>query len=135
MSTDESGDSSSLTDLSVVDEILQILYWMRGESLGTDVNATDLNRFLSISEEVIEPILRRLEAAGLVEGVDTGESERPRFRLTDPGAVEGARRFADEFADMTKAGHGECGDSGCDCQRTGDPADCEHRPMGASTST
>ena len=39
-------------------------------------------------------------------------------------------RFADEFADLTKPGHGECGDPDCDCQRTGSPEDCLHRVVG-----
>ena len=41
-----------------------------------------------------------------------------RYALTEEGAREGGRRFADEFKDLTKPGHGECGDPDCECQQT-----------------
>jgi len=51
----------------------------------------------------------------------------PRYELTATGVREGGRRFADEFANLTRPGHGECADPNCQCQRTEDPADCSHR--------
>lgn len=46
-----------------------------------------------------------------------------RYRLSDIGHKEGARRFADAFEEMTKPAHGECS-ADCDCQ--GDPTKCKH---------
>lgn len=111
-------------DVAVVDEILQILYWLRGEGLAADVATVDLERWLSVTSSEIEPALRRMAGLGLVE-----QTETSRFRLTRRGDREGGRRFADEFSDMTKPGHGECGDPDCDCATTGDPADCRHNVL------
>jgi hydrogenase maturation protease len=103
------------------DEILQILYWLKGEGLAEDAGAVDLERWLAMNALEIEPALLRLCDLALVEETASG-----RFRLTSTGAREGGRRFADEFANMTKPGHGECGDPDCECNETGDPADCRH---------
>lgn len=107
--------------VSEVDEILQILFWLQGEGLGDEVAPVELKRWLTLDAEAIGPVLERMARHGLVETVEGG-----RFRLTDDGRREGGRRFADEFSDMTKPGHGECGDPDCDCNATGDPADCRH---------
>lgn len=124
--TDNSKDTESLAGLTAVDEILQILYWLRGEGLGTEVSARNLVRFLPMSEEAIEPLLSRMAEARLVVRVASSVDDLARYRLTDQGASEGGRRFADEFADIARPGHGECGDPSCDCHQTGDPADCHH---------
>ena len=107
------------------DEVLQVMYWLRGEALAQDVSAGDLARFTGASELELDGLLERLALLGLVQSVPgTGGA---RYALTAEGVREGGRRFADEFADMTKPGHGECGDPECDCHRTGSPADCAHR--------
>lgn len=108
-------------DVTLVDELLQILFWLRGESLLPDASAKDLERWLSRPPSEIEPILRRMVSLDLVEPVSDD-----RFRLTERGIAAGGRRFSDEFSDMTKPGHGECGDPDCECQDSGDPADCRH---------
>lgn len=107
--------------VSQIDETLQILYWLEGEGLAQEVGTVDLERWLSLDAEVIEPVLERMAGLGLVEPTTDG-----RYRLTGLGRSEGGRRFADEFSDMTKPGHGECGDPDCECYATGDPADCRH---------
>jgi hydrogenase maturation protease len=107
--------------VSHIDETLQILFWLDGEGLAKQAGASDLERWLSLDADAIEPVLARMAELGLVERA-SGE----RYRLTDRGKSEGGRRFADEFSDMTKPGHGECGDPDCDCYTTGDPADCRH---------
>ena len=112
-------------DLAEADEVLQILYWLRGEGLLADVGVADLRRFLDGSDEELTAVLDRLVRTGLV--ARTMPDSAARFSLTAEGVREGGRRFADEFADMTKPGHGECGDPECDCHRTGSPADCAHR--------
>jgi len=46
------------------------------------------------------------------------------FSLTAAGAEAGKRSFADEFADLTKPGHGECDDD-CWCHDSPEAAaDC-----------
>ncbi len=113
-------------DLAAADEVLQILYWLRGEGLSSEVAAADLQRFLAGSEEELTAVLERLVRTGLVTRA-APDKAGARYALTAEGVREGGRRFADEFADMTKPGHGECGDPDCDCHRTGSPADCVHR--------
>jgi hypothetical protein len=110
-------------ELAALDEILQVMYWMRGEGLAEDVAAQDLERWIGRAARVIGPLLERLADRGQVRRV----SENLRYSLTEAGGREGGRRFADEFAELTRPGHGECADPNCECQRTGNPADCEHR--------
>jgi len=107
--------------VSQIDETLQIFYWLEGEGLAREAGAVDLERWLSLGAETIEPVLERMATLGLVEPSFDG-----RYRLTALGRSEGGRRFADEFSDMTKPGHGECGDPDCECYATGEPADCRH---------
>ena len=108
-------------DVSRVDEILQILFWLRGEGLAEVASSKDLERWLSLDEPAIEAAMVRMAGLGLLQEVEDG-----RYRLTETGVSEGGRRFKDEFSDMTKPGHGECGDPECDCYESGDPADCRH---------
>ena len=112
-------------DLAAADEVLQILYWLRGEGLLADVAVSDVRRLLDLPEEALTVVLDRLVRTGLVARI--APDGPARYALTAEGVREGGRRFADEFADMTKPGHGECGDPECDCHRTGSPADCAHR--------
>jgi hypothetical protein len=116
-----------IDDLAAMDEILQVMYWLRGERLAQAVTAADLSRWVGPSAGEVGPLLARLAAAGLVQAVADSAGGTPRYELTPSGAREGGRRFANEFADMTRPGHGECADPDCECQRTGDPADCSHR--------
>lgn len=105
------------SDIQIQDELLQVLYWMRGEGLGSEADAGELLRFLG-DEIGVEPVTQALDALaerGLVEELSMG-----RFRLTEEGIMEGGRRFADEFRGLTGQAHGECGDPTCDCHE--DPA-------------
>jgi len=122
----EPGDPR-IDNLAAIDEILQVMYWLRGERLAQAVRAADLSRWVSLSAQEVGPLLARMAAAGLVQAVAREAGETPRYELTASGSREGGRRFADEFADLTRPGHGECADPNCQCQRTGDPADCSHR--------
>jgi len=108
------------------DDALQILYWLRGEGLLADAGVADLRRFLDGDPEELSSVLERLVTLGFVRRT-TGEGARIRYALTADGVREGGRRFADEFAEMTKPGHGECGDPECECHATGSSADCRHR--------
>ncbi|HWQ12205.1 MAG TPA: hypothetical protein VNL77_05360 [Roseiflexaceae bacterium] len=112
-----------LEALSWRDELLQILYWFRGEGLGDAVAPADLLPFLNAEESLVARHLERL--------VDDGYATRtagapPRYQLTELGVKEGGRRFADEFAGLTGQAHGECNDPSCACRTLG-PAACESR--------
>ena len=112
-------------DLEAQDEVLQVMYWLRGEDLALDVSPADIARFTGASTQEATAALDRLVERHLV-GVVLADAER-RYTLTPDGVEEGGRRFADEFADLTKPGHGECNDPDCDCRRTGHVEDCRHR--------
>jgi hypothetical protein len=120
-------------DLAKVDEILQVLFWMRGERLASAVTAGDLSRWLGLGTGEVAPLLGRMAAAGLLRPAGPAADDTPRYELTDAGVREGGRRFADEFAGLTRPGHGECADPACECRQTGNPADCTHRHVEEST--
>ena len=110
--------------IAATDEILQVMYWLRGENIALDVAPQELARWVGLEAAQIEPLLEGLVESRLVEYVPDGER---RYRLTSSGAFEGGRRFADEFSDLTKPGHYECADPNCECKRSGNPADCVHQ--------
>jgi len=110
--------------IAATDEILQVMYWLRGENIAQDVAPAELARWVALDPAQIEPLLERLVESNLVEHVADREL---RYRLTSSGAFEGGRRFADEFSDLTKPGHYECADPNCECKRSGNPADCVHQ--------
>jgi hypothetical protein len=97
-----------LERLRVRDEVLQAMYWMRAEGIDDAPAAAGLARFLAVPAEVLAPYLASFAEDGLLEPVGAG------YRLTDEGQQLGKRSFADEFADMTRPGHGECDDD-CWC--------------------
>jgi len=111
--------------LEAEDEVLQVMYWLRGEGLAPDVSPADVSRFTGADKWDVVTVLMRLVERGLVSVLRADIAER--FALSAEGVTEGGRRFADEFADMTRPGHGECSDPDCDCRRTGNVEDCHHR--------
>jgi hypothetical protein len=120
------GDGSH--QIAAIDEILQVMYWLRGEGLAATVSAGDLSRWITLRAEELRPLFQRMVSAGLIEPASASPivEAAPRYRLTERGVREGGRRFAAEFADLTRPGHGECGDPDCECQRTGRIEDCRH---------
>jgi hypothetical protein len=116
---------TNIPDLAAIDEILEVMFWMRGEGLADSVGAPDLVRFVAVDEADVARLLDVLARRGWVARVSPDET--PRYALTEIGRQEGGRRFADAFADVTKPGHGECGDPDCECHRTGSVDDCRHR--------
>lgn len=92
------------------DEILQVIYWMRGEGFGEKASIAELQRFLDATDEILAANLTQLGKNGLVDLDKTG-----KYSLTASGVKEGGRRFADEFDGMLKQGHYECDDPDCDC--------------------
>lgn len=105
--------ASALTDLYWRDEILQALFWMRGEGLASESNPTVLARFLATDVATLADQMGRLVDEGYLEVRGT-----EAYALTHLGLKEGGRSFHDEFAELTRPSHGDCGPS-CWCR---DPA-------------
>ncbi len=103
------------------DEILQVMYWMRGEGFGEKVTVAELKKFLTTSDEILAANLSQLAKKGLVN-FDFSDV----YELTELGVKEGGRRFADEFDGMLKPGHYECNDPDCDCNDPDSDAQCKH---------
>ena len=94
--------------LRVRDEVLQAMYWMRSEGLADRCTPTQLASFLAVPAATLAPYLERFRQDGLLSLDESG------YALTDDGAQLGKRTFAEEFASLTKPGHGECDDD-CWC--------------------
>jgi hypothetical protein len=101
--------TDELEVLRVRDEVLQALYWMRSEGLADASTPEKLAQFLALPRVTLTSYLQRFEDDGLLSAADGG-----RYRLTPTGSELGKRSFAEEFADVTKPGHGECDDD-CWC--------------------
>lgn len=105
------GASAALEALYWRAEILQAMYWMRGEGLAASVTAERLADFLGSAPAKIEAQMRLLVEDGLLEApTDSGLG----YALTERGRVEGGRSFQDEFASLTHPAHYECA-PGCWC--------------------
>jgi len=103
------------------DEILQVMYWMRGEGFGEKITVAELKKFLDASDEILHANLSQLAKNNLVN-FDLSDF----YELTETGVKEGGRRFADEFDGMLKQGHYECNDPDCDCHDPDSNAECKH---------
>jgi hypothetical protein len=118
------GESDPLEELRWRAEILEAMYWMRGEGLAAEVDPAAMASFLAVDPTSISFHMHRLELDGYVE------STGPAFRLTQLGLREGARSFRDDFGDYIRPAHGECGSS-CWCRdpkHAGEPCPSEARP-------
>ncbi len=111
-----------ISSLKTRDEILQVMYWMIGEGLGSEFSVPDLEKFLLSDQANLREELEVMVSSGLLEcRADS------YFKLTEQGRSEGGRRFADEFESMIKPGHFECEEPDCDChnpEATGEA--CKH---------
>jgi hypothetical protein len=74
------------------DDILQAMFWMRGEGFGEATDARGLSRLISADEDFVAAQLEVLAGDGHLE------PDGDRYRLSPSGQHEGGRRFADEFA-------------------------------------
>ena len=134
--------AEALDELYWTAEILQALYWMRGEGLAREVSPAALAEFLVADGATIVEQMRRLTAEGYLErttdgctaagvpgvSVEGGLGPHTAYRLTPLGMAEGGRSFRDKFQDLTIQAHGECGPR-CWCKdpdRAGEP--CPSRP-------
>ncbi len=101
------------------DDILQAMYWMRGEGFGEEADGQMLQSFLVVDEALLHEQLAILVEENYLEESDGC------YRLSELGVKEGGRRFADEFADLQNVAHGDCGPECKHCQ--GVPRDaCVH---------
>ncbi|MGH7277650.1 MAG: hydrogenase maturation protease, partial [Candidatus Rokuibacteriota bacterium] len=99
-------EADPVRDLARRDEILQVLFWLHGEGLGTEVTAAEILKFVD-DRDAVERVLAQLVDDGCVAPVP---GNPPRYRLTARGAEEGRRRFLDEFEPyLARHAHGECG--------------------------
>lgn len=96
-------------------EILQVMYWLRGEGFGDLLDPPLLERFLGVNAAVGVRYLDRL--------VDDGYLVRDGdwYALSDRGIEEGALEFAAAFDELTRPTHGECSDD-CWCHQSSDEA-------------
>jgi hypothetical protein len=93
-------------------EILQAMYWMDGEGIASAVSPARLADFLGTTPAAMEVLVRQLVRDRLLVPLD---DDPGRFVMTDDGRREGARSFGDEFAELTRPAHSECG-PGCWCR-------------------
>ena len=94
--------SEALRALYWRSEILQVMYWLKGEGLGEVVDAALLQRFLGVEAHVGVGYLDRLVVDGYLDRVADG------YVLSEVGLAEGKTEFALSFADLTRPSHGEC---------------------------
>ncbi len=101
------------------DDILQAMYWMRGEGLGEETDGQMLQSFLVVDEALLQEQLEILAEEGYLE------ESSGLYRLSELGIKEGGRRFADEFSGLQGTAHGDCGPDCPTCK--GVPRDsCAH---------
>lgn len=109
--------SDALRALYWRDEILQLMFWIQGEGFGDRIDPALLERFLGVDAKVGISYLDRLVTEELLSRDADG-----LYQLTEEGHSHGARVFADEFADLTQPGHGECG-ADCWCHASFEEAE------------
>jgi len=107
--------SAALRALYWRSEILQVMYWLRGEGLGDVVDAALLERFLGVGADIGVTYLEQLVRDGYLDAVADG------FRLSETGLAEGRTEFAMSFADLTRPAHGECS-ADCWCHASAEEA-------------
>lgn len=107
------------------DEILQVVFWIEGEGFGDAVDDAVLERFLGLEAGRASAYLDRLVDEELLVRAPGG------YQLSTRGREEGKRIFAEEFADVARPAHGECG-AECWCHQSPEEADaCARERAGA----
>ena len=97
-------------------EILQVMYWLRGEGFGDLVDAPLIERFLGVDAAVGITYLDHLVGEGYLDRDDDW------FTLSDRGLAEGATEFALSFDELMRPTHGECSDDSW-CHMSADEAE------------
>lgn len=107
--------SDALRKLYWRSEILQVMYWLRGEGFGDIVDPGLLQKFLGVDAAIGMTYLDKL--------VDEGYLERDGdwYVLSPSGLEQGSAEFATAFSDLTRPAHGECSED-CWCHASADEA-------------
>ena len=113
--------SEALRELYWRSEILQVMYWLRGEGFGLgpkrdEADAQLLERFLGVDAAIGVQYLDQLVTEGYLE------PRGGRYRLSEAGAREGGLEFAASFDELSKPSHGECS---ADCWCHNSPEEAE----------
>lgn len=120
--------TASLDYLRWRDELLQVMFWMAGEGIGSEPTAAQIEKFLGADPDVVTATLERMVEDGYVKQGSGGG-----FVLTDFGRHEGQRSFSDEFSDLQGQAHGECGPNCEFCHGPdGDPSACPSKTVAHS---
>lgn len=105
------------------DEILQIMYWMRGEGIGEVVSLEQINRFLNMDNKLLKESVIRLVQLGYLKFVNGHQ----QVLLTAQGLSEGKRRFLDEFESyLGHESHLVCDNPDCECHDPDWVGVCKH---------
>jgi len=116
--------SASLRALFWRSEILQVMYWLRGEGFGDLVDPPLIERFLGVDANIGISYLDRLVTEGYLE------RDGDWFTLSVRGLEEGAEEFSSSFSELTRPTHGECS-ADCWCHASADEADaCQSQRAG-----
>ncbi len=102
-------EKSPLRALFWKDEILQILYWMDGEGLGTEVPVIQVLSLLSSNKENLLYHIAKLTNEGVLKASSSEITSSTLIQLVPEMKEEAGRKFSDAFQGYQKAGHGECG--------------------------
>lgn len=109
------------------EEILQVLYWMDGEGLASDVPVSRLLVLLNTTSDNLLLQLRKNIDAGLLMTDSNELNADSTVRLSAEGKKEAGKIFSNAFDGMQKAGHGECGPDCEFCYEDGvKTEDCVH---------
>ncbi|MGH9165204.1 MAG: hypothetical protein ACRDZW_06825 [Acidimicrobiales bacterium] len=87
---DDYGGSAGSGHGFIVSEILQVMFWLRGEGFATAVVPETMERMTGRSAAELGEWFELMMKMGLVE------REGDKFRLTDDGAQDGSRLFGME---------------------------------------
>ena len=96
-------------------EILQVMFWLRGEGFGDLIDPPLLERFLGVEAAIGITYLDKLVEEGYV--VRDGEW----YALSEKGLEEGGLEFASSFEELTRPTHGECSED-CWCHASAEEA-------------
>ncbi len=108
--------SEALRGLYWRSEILQVMFWLRGEGFGDQADPDLLERFLGVDATIGVQYLDQLVEEGYVTKLDG------RYSLSEIGAREGGLEFAASFDELTRPSHGECS---ADCWCHNSPEEAE----------
>lgn len=111
--------SASLRAMFWRSEILQVMYWLRGEGFGDLVDAPLIERFLGVDAQIGLTYMDKLVREGYLA------RDGDWFTLSERGLEEGAVEFASSFSELTRPTHGECS-ADCWCHASADEADACH---------